>query len=141
MLNLQSSKQPEWLERVPKFKSKYQLLDYVRTLDPIKDCQEIVFLGGCYEFPLDTLYSLQFAMLRTFPVPNSSTLLAKTGEFVPRTQKRYADTLMLLAEIMENGYTSERGKAALRRINQLHHRHSIPNEEYIYILSAFVFEP
>ena len=67
--------------------------------------------------------------------------LAGTGEFTQRTQKRYDDTVLLLAEILEHGYDSERGKAALRRMNQMHGRYSIPNDEFLYVLSTFVFEP
>ena len=33
------------------------------------------------------------------------------------------------------------GRAALRRMNQQHNRYSIPNDEYLYTLSVFVFEP
>jgi hypothetical protein len=42
---------------------------------------------------------------------------------------------------MDWGYDSERGKAALRRINQQHGRFSISNEDFLYVLSTFVYEP
>jgi hypothetical protein len=80
-------------------------------------------------------------LFRAFAVAKGTTLLAGTGEFTQRTQKRYDDTVLLLAEILEHGYDSARGKAALRRINQMHGRYSIPNDEFLYVLSTFVFEP
>ena len=56
-------------------------------------------------------------------------------------QKRYDDTDILVSELMEWGYDSERGKAALRRMNQLHGRFAITNEDFLYVLSTFLFEP
>jgi hypothetical protein len=49
--------------------------------------------------------------------------------------------VLILSEILENGYDSERGRAALRRMNQQHGRYRIPNDEYLYTLSTFIFEP
>jgi hypothetical protein len=42
---------------------------------------------------------------------------------------------------MEWGYDSDRGRAALRRMNAIHGRFAIPNDEFLYVLSTFVFEP
>ena len=117
------------------------IMNEIRHLDPVKDHQRIVFLTANYEFPWDTTRSLELALFRTFAVAKGSSLLAGTGEFTQRPQKRYDDTVLLLAEILENGYNSERGRAALRRMNQLHSRFNIPNDEFLYVLSTFVFEP
>ena len=46
-------------------------------------------------------------------------LLDRTGEFRQRSQKRYDDTDIIVSELMEWGYDSDRGKRALRRMNQL----------------------
>ena len=113
----------------------------IRGLDPVRDHQRIAFLTSLHEFPWDTTRSLELALFRAFAVAKGTTLLAGTGEFTGRTQKRYDDTVLLLAEILEHGYDSPQGKSALRRINQMHGRHSIPNYEFLYVLSTFVFEP
>ena len=42
---------------------------------------------------------------------------------------------------MEHGYDSERGRAALARMNAIHGRFKIANEDFLYVLSTFVFEP
>ena len=118
-----------------------EVLQEIRRLDPVKDHQRIAFLTSLHEFPWDTTRSLELALFRAFAVAKGTTLLAGTGEFTQRTQKRYDDTVLLLAEILEHGYDSERGKAALRRINQMHGRYPIPNDEFLYVLSTFVFEP
>src|SRR5205085_10302803 len=111
-------------------------LEQIRALDPVKDHQRIVFLNTCYEFPFDTTRALEFALFRTFCVPSISTLLDQTGELVYRAQKRYDDTDLIVSELMEWGYDSERGKAALRRMNQLHSRFAIGNDDFLYVLST-----
>ena len=113
----------------------------IQRLDPVVDHQRIAFLTSLQEFPWDTTRSLELALFRAFAVAKGTGLLAGTGEFTTRTQKRYDDTVLLLAEILEHGYDSERGKSALRRINHMHGRYSIPNDEFLYVLSTFVFEP
>lgn len=120
---------------------RFAVRDYIATLDPQRDCQEISYLLTCYEFPWDTTRSLEFALFRVFGVAKGSPLLVQTGEFVQRTQKRYDDTVLILAEILENGYDTPRGHAALVRMNKQHGRFQIPNDEYLYTLSTFIFEP
>lgn len=118
-----------------------RVLDEIRGLDPERDDQRIVFLSTCYDFPFDTTRALEFALFRTFAVPSISKLLDRTGEFQNRAQKRYDDTDIIVSELMERGYESERGKRALRRMNQLHGRFAIANEDFLYVLSTFIYEP
>jgi hypothetical protein len=113
----------------------------ILRLDPVRDHQRIVHLDTCYEFPFDTTRSLEFALFRTFAVPTIGGLLASTGEFGERAQKRYDDTDLILSTLVEEGYDSEPGKRALRRMNQIHGRFEISNEDFLYVLSTFVFEP
>jgi mpaB/rubber oxygenase-like protein len=42
---------------------------------------------------------------------------------------------------MERGYDSERGERALRRLNQQHGRFRIANDDFLYVLSTFIYEP
>jgi hypothetical protein len=121
--------------------SRYAILNTIRQLDPVADHQRIVFLSSCFEFPFDTTRALEFALFRTFAVPSISALLDRTGEFGRAAQKRYDDTDIIVSELMEWGYDSDRGKRALRRMNQMHGRFQIPNEDFLYVLSTFIFEP
>jgi len=116
-------------------------LNHILQLDPERDHQEITYIDAFYEFPFDTTRSLEFALFRAFAVPSIGGLLDRTGEFAQRAQKRYDDTDLILSEILEHGYDSERGRAALRRMNRLHGRFAISNDDYLYVLSTFVFEP
>jgi hypothetical protein len=110
-------------------------------LDPVADHERIVHLDACYEFPFDTTRSLELALFRTFAVPSIGALLDSTGEFGERAQKRYDDTDLILSTIAEAGYTSEEGKRAIRRMNRIHGRFEISNDDFLYVLSTFVFEP
>ena len=119
--------------------SKWSILKQIRKLDPRIDNQRIVFLNTCYEFPFDTTRSLEFALFRTYCVPSISKLLDQTGELTARPQKRYDDTDIIISELLEWGYDSDRGKAALRRMNQIHGRFQISNDDFLYVLSTFIF--
>jgi hypothetical protein len=116
-------------------------LEEILRLDPVRDHQRIVYLDTCFEFPFDTTRSLEFALFRTFAVPSIGGLLDQTAEFGERAQKRYDDTDLILSTLVEEGYDSELGKGALRRMNQIHGRFEISNEDFLYVLSTFVFEP
>jgi hypothetical protein len=120
---------------------RFATLEEIRRLDPVKDHERIVFLSTCFDFPFDTTRALEFALFRTFAVPSVSSLLDRTGEFAQRAQKRYDDTDILVSELMEYGYSSPRGQAAVRRINQLHGPFNISNDDFQYVLSTFIYEP
>jgi hypothetical protein len=121
--------------------SRYRIFEEIQTLDPERDQQRIVFLPACYEFPFDTTRALEFALFRTYCVPSISGLLDRTGEFVACPQKRYDDTDIIVSELMEWGHDSDRGRRALRRMNQIHGRFAISNEDYLYVLSTLIYEP
>lgn len=121
--------------------SRRAVLERIRQLDPVHDHAEIVRLDATWEFPFDITKALEFALFRTYAVPSISRLLHQTGEFVSRPRKRYDDTDLLISELVQHGYDSERGRAALRRMNQQHHRFTISNDDYLYTLSTFIFEP
>jgi len=113
----------------------------IRRLDPLRDAERIVFLDTCFEFPFDLTRSLELAFFRTFAVPSIAGLLASTGEFVGRSRKRYDDTDLLISTFAEHGHSSRLGRAAIRRMNQIHGRFAIANEDFVYVLSTFVLKP
>ncbi|ASJ71103.1 oxygenase MpaB family protein [Granulosicoccus antarcticus] len=115
--------------------------DEIETLDPTLDYERIYFLLSAYEFSWDIEKALEFALFRTYAAPSISGLLSWTGEFRKHTRKRYDDTELLLSEVSENGQDSERGAAAIARINDMHGRFRISNNDMLYVLSTFVVEP
>ena len=114
---------------------------HTEGLDPETDYMEIVRRLSLYEFPWDTLQALSFALFRTYAVPSIGSLLDQTGAFDRDTQKRYDDTAILLEMPLIDGFDSSRGKAALRRINQMHKMYDISNDDFRYVLSTFVVVP
>lgn len=113
----------------------------IETLDPVADAERIVYLDACFEFPFDTTRAAELAFFRTFAVPSIAVLLGSTGEFVDRARKRYDDTDLLISTFAEKGHSSAVGRAAIRRMNQIHRRFPISNGDFIYVLSTLVLEP
>jgi uncharacterized protein (DUF2236 family) len=111
------------------------------ALDPARDFVEIYRLMAAYEFPWDMTQALSFALFRTYAVPSIGGLLARTGEFTERPQKRYDDTVLILDAVLEHGFDSAHGRTAVRRMNQMHRAHGIGNDEMRYVLSTFVVMP
>jgi hypothetical protein len=97
---------------------RYELRDRIAALDPERDHLKIYQLSAGREFPWDYTRALEFALFRTYCVPSISRLLAATGEFRDRPQKRYDDTSLLMAEIAAHGYDSPRGREALKVVNR-----------------------
>jgi hypothetical protein len=92
-------------------------------------------------FAWDINKALEFALLQTFAVPSISGLLDRTGEFSNRTLKRYDDTAILIREVLSGGLDSGRARRAFGRINDMHGRFRIANDDFLYVLSTFVFSP
>jgi len=111
------------------------------SFDPRRDCEQVALYLGRVAFPWDMTRSLELALFRTFAAPRIGGLLHGTGEFEARAQKRYDDTDLIVSEIIENGYDSERGTRAIARMNAIHGRFRIANEDFLYVLSTFVLEP
>jgi hypothetical protein len=111
------------------------------ALDPAVDYVEIYGNVVMREFPWDMNQALSFALFRTYAVPGIGRLLAATGEFTERVQKRYDDTALLLEPPTRLGFEHPEARAAIRRINQMHRSYDIPDHEMAYVLSTFVVVP
>lgn len=113
----------------------------IDQLDPATDFERIYAITGRHEFPWDMNQALSFALFRTYAVPSIGVLLHQTGEFTERTQRRYDDTALLLDHIGEHGIGSAEANRAVRRINQMHGRYDISNDDLRYVLCTFVAVP
>ncbi|MFE2072958.1 oxygenase MpaB family protein [Streptomyces misionensis] len=120
---------------------RFERLERIRRLDPVADAQEIYRLSTAYEFPWDYTRALELALYRTYAVPSIGRLLAQTAELTEHTQKRYDDTALLLDTVVEHGFAAEQGRAAIRRINQMHRSYDISDDDMRYVLSTFVVVP
>jgi hypothetical protein len=113
----------------------------INRLHPSHDHEEISRILVQHEFPWDINQALSFALFRTYAVPSIGRLLYETGEFTERTQKRYDDTGLILDEVLRHGLASPEGRAAVRRMNQMHGMYAISNDDMRYVLSTFVVVP
>ncbi|HBF80676.1 MAG TPA: DUF2236 domain-containing protein [Streptomyces sp.] len=120
---------------------RYSRLREIRRMDPARDCAEILRLMAQYEFPWDYRQGIGLAFLRDYGVPRISVLLDRTQEFERHGQKRYDDTVLFGYEMTAEGFESERARAAARRLNRIHGRYRIPNEDYLYVLATTVVGP
>jgi hypothetical protein len=83
----------------------------------------------------------ELAIFCTFAVPDIAVVLARTGEFEARGQRRYDDTVALLREIGKNGPDSPHGRAAIRHLNRIHRPYGIKGDDLRYVLATFVVVP
>jgi hypothetical protein len=120
---------------------RYTVRDRILELDPVRDHLEVYRLMATREFPWDVTQALSFALFRTYAVPSIGGLLADTREFTERTQKRHDDTVLILDAVLEHGMSSEPGRAAIRRMNQMHRSYDISNDDLRYVLATFVVTP
>ncbi len=113
----------------------------IEAMDPVREAAEIYRIMVTLEFPWDLNQSLGLALYRTYAVPSIGQLLAGTGEFTERVQKRYEDTGLILGAVVEHGFASATGRAAIRRMNQMHGSYPISNDDLRCVLSTFVVVP
>ncbi|MDX2600288.1 oxygenase MpaB family protein [Streptomyces caniscabiei] len=120
---------------------RYARLREIESLDPERDYERIFQLTTLYEFPLEYAIGFEVAQVSSFAVPTIGNLLAATGEFTERGQKRNDDTTILLSEVFKNGLGSDRDKAAVRQINRAHKPYDISNDDFRYVLATLVVPP
>ncbi|KAI9020646.1 hypothetical protein CLU79DRAFT_888129 [Phycomyces nitens] len=112
------------------------------------------------EFPIISRESLEFALFKTFVVPSISKTLVASSIFEKDCAKRADDTELILGEIADPypriqnhmkvcpfmsdmDIMNQRGRAtqAINRLNDIHAKHNIRNDDYIYTVGLFVAEP
>ena len=124
-----------------RLRRRYERRDALAQRDPETDYHEIYRQLATLEFPWDIYQALSFALFRTYAVPTVGQLLHRTGEFTTRVQKRYDDTVLILDAVLEHGFDDPIGRAAIRRMNQMHGAYPISNDDLRYVLAAFVVVP
>jgi hypothetical protein len=120
---------------------RYDVLREIRTLDPERDTDRIVWLTSRLEFPWDYTQGTGIAFLRDYGIPSISRLLDRTAQFENDGVKRYDDTLLFAEEASVEGIDSERSHAAVRRLNRIHGHYDIPNDEFRYVLATTIVGP
>ncbi|KAJ7471896.1 hypothetical protein FB451DRAFT_1251338 [Mycena latifolia] len=134
---------------------KYSAKSLSGTLTP-EEAQEVLQLSMMYDMPTLSEYSLAFALFKTYAIPTISKLLSDTKQLGSQAlvARRYADTEILIATWMAcplagrlvnadpaSPANDPRASIALARTNWLHSKYKISNEDYLFTLGLFMFEP
>lgn len=109
--------------------------------DPREDAQEIVSILANWVFPLEILVAMELAQLRTFSIPSISKLLHATREYECHGVKRLDDTRAIMIEIFRYPARSSEQKEMIEHLNDIHSLYYIQNDDYLYVLSTFMFDP
>ena len=127
--------------RIPRLRAPLPRDYWVRQIeqmDPQTQWAEIFGITNGHEFPWDAQRAGEIALVHTYAVPEIGELLARTGEFIDRTEKRVDDTAIILVEAGNyiGGETDD--PTAIRRLNRMHRAYDIPNDQMLYVLTTFV---
>ena len=130
--------------RIKALHRKYGVRDRLDLARQTADqAQEILREMVELEFPKFMGFSIVFALFKTYGIPSISSLLVSTGELssTESASKRTADTGVLILEFCLNPPSSSRSIDAVARMNYLHSRYKIANDDMLYTLSVFALEP
>jgi len=113
----------------------------IASLDAERDCQRIVHLLSVYEFNFDLKRAGELALFYSYASDSVSRLLDRTGEFERRGQLRYDDTQILIGAFIESGWDGDFGRRAIERMNAIHGRFRISNEDFVFVLWTLIHVP
>lgn len=117
----------------------------VESLDPILDDEEItreisnVLFADAY-FAHST-YLVTFARQASIPAIARVLYRGGNGDIATKPRQRTNDTIVYFTEFYRRGYTSEDGKAAIQRMEEIHSRFRIPEDLKTYTLATVMLEP
>ncbi|KAJ7912574.1 hypothetical protein B0H13DRAFT_2007216 [Mycena leptocephala] len=114
--------------------------------------RKVLQLAFTYDMPTLSEYSLAFALFKTYGIPTISKLLLDTKQLASPglVARRYTDVTTWVACPLSGRSAGAKAGApaddprtaiALARVNWLHSKYKISNEDYLYTLGLFAFEP
>jgi hypothetical protein len=111
---------------------KFARLRRIEGLDPEKDYREITRLF--YEdFQTIMLVQSVTGFLFTYASPRMSRILSATGHSEHQAGKRLVDTALLVRAVQEHGVGPGEGRDAARRVNAMHRRYDIHQDDFIAV--------
>ncbi|KAF9910294.1 hypothetical protein BX616_010888 [Lobosporangium transversale] len=122
--------------------------------------KEVAAIVDEFDFPYMNIVSLEFALYKTYAIPTISKILAATKQFENNVLKRADDTSLMLLELTEpyarnlrrcmlegkedpNEILNDekRYEISMTKLNFLHGRYNIKQEDFLYTLGLFIEEP
>lgn len=117
----------------------------VDALDPELDDERIVDLTTNWLYANPLLYTLTYVLvfLRQAAIPGIAEILDRDGRgpTVRNPRRRNAETLGYFGVWFRHGYRGARGQRAIERVNAVHSRFPISQQQYRYVLATQIFEP
>lgn len=86
------------------------------------------------ELAFDFRVGFAIEYYRTFSTPSMARVLAEHGEMLRNPKKRSYDTALILMEIINGGFDSDRGRAALQILIHAHDHVTATADEFRYVL-------
>jgi hypothetical protein len=121
------------------------LRSYVDSLDPAADDEEItaqvsnVLFADAYF--AHSIYLVTFARQAAVPAIAKVLYRSGNGDIATDPRRRNDDTIVFFTEFYRRGYKSEAGRAAVRRMEEIHSRFLITDELKLYTLATIMLEP
>ncbi|MFE3193584.1 oxygenase MpaB family protein [Nocardia sp. NPDC059240] len=113
-------------------------------LDPERDHERMahLLLEVRYGNSLFAAAAYTLAFLRQMSIPSIARTVHRsgTGDIMRMTRQRNDDTLVFFGEILRCGYTSARGGEVIDRLNEIHARYRISNDQNLYTLASLSLE-
>src|SRR5699024_5231344 len=117
----------------------------VDALDPELDDERIVDLTTNWLYANPLLYTLTYTLvfLRQASVPGIAEIRDRDGRgpTVRSPHVRNVATMSCFGIWFRHGYRSARGQQAIDRVNAVHARFPINQDQYRYVLATQIFEP
>ena len=117
----------------------------IEELDPVVGNEEATHLSlevryGDAVFA-HAAYTVAFA--RQVAIPSIARILYRTGtgDMMHDVRRRNEDTLLFFGEMLHHGHSSEYGRSVIDRMEQIHSRFGITDDDKLYTLGSLAFEP
>ncbi|MCP2323605.1 hypothetical protein HDA40_002112 [Hamadaea flava] len=91
--------------------------------------------------PADMRVGFFLAFCRTFGVASIGGLLASTGQTIEHARRRAAGTRDTMYALFRHGFDEPEGAAAVQRLNRVHSRFAISNDDHRYVLGCLAVVP
>lgn len=135
--------------RLHEAQARFRALKAEGKLTPT-EAQKIAHTGLLYDLPFLSRLGASIALFKTYGIPTVARLLTQTGQMTMSSHimsKRSVDTAILISTFImfplggDETDQDPRGPIALARVNWLHRRYRISNDDMLYTLALFIFEP
>ncbi len=122
----------------------YAIRRRIAALDPVADNEQVARLTFevLYGDPIAVHAGYLIGFSRQVAVPGIARVIYRggAGENLRDVAGRTDDSLALLGAFLHWGHSSPRGRAAIARMEQIHKRFTITDEQKLYTLATLIFE-